>query len=94
MLRPKNSEEFFGARIGANANGTANSLFAAGMIQDNNVHGLTVRSALFSWNFHNFLPKVDIRSLSRQSAPSLPIDPLSFAKAFARIRAALYKDSQ
>ena len=54
MLRPKNSEEFFGARIGANANGTANSLFAAGMKQDNNVRGLSVRSALFSWNFHAF----------------------------------------
>ena len=48
MFRPKNSEEFFGARIGANANGTANSLFAAEMIQDNNVRGLLVRSALFS----------------------------------------------
>ena len=86
MLRPKNSEEFFGARIGANANGTANSLFADNSIQDNNVRELSVRSALFSWNFPNFLPKVDIRSLGRQSAPSLPIDPLSFAKAFARIR--------
>ena len=87
MLRPENSSEFFGARIGANANGTANSLFAAGKKQDNIVRRYWhIGSATFSWNFHNFLPKVDIRSLGRRSVPSLPIDPLSFAKAFARIR--------
>ena len=54
MFRPKNSEEFFGARIGANAKRAANSLFAAGIKQDNNVRGRKSALHCFLENFHAF----------------------------------------